>query len=168
MQLRHAHIPDPADQSRTSAETLLEMIDAGRPAWHQRAACRGQQDVMFPTSTLGRRNDYTTALSLCMSCPVRTQCAEAGRNEHDGVWGGEVKDRNSKRNSSARAMTDVLAWLRANPGWHSTTEVAREVGFRRNTISMCLSQCVESGLVEYRAGVHGSSKNPPTYRATDQ
>lgn len=31
------------------------------------------------------------AAMYCLSCPVREQCAEAGKNEQHGIWGGELK-----------------------------------------------------------------------------
>ena len=73
----------------TSAEDILDLLDALRPAWHADAACRGQTAVMFPVAEHGHRLDTTAARALCDRCPVRNPCAEAGRSERvwDGVWG---------------------------------------------------------------------------------
>lgn len=65
-----------------------------RPEWQDRAACRGQTELMFP-----RANKYggygsaallqiAQAKALCAACPVRDECAEAGRDEWHGIWGG--------------------------------------------------------------------------------
>jgi hypothetical protein len=71
----------------TSAEDILDLLDALRPAWHAQAACRGQTDVMFPVSEPGRRADTSAAQALCERCPVQAECADAGRTERYGVWG---------------------------------------------------------------------------------
>ena len=43
---------------------------------------------MFPVAEHGHRLDTTAACALCDRCPVRNPCAEAGRSEKYGVWGG--------------------------------------------------------------------------------
>ena len=71
----------------TSAEDILDLLDALRPAWHADAACRGQTRVMFPVAEHGHRLDTTAARALCDRCPRPTPCAEQGRTERYGVWG---------------------------------------------------------------------------------
>lgn len=58
-----------------------------RPAWHERAACRGMGTRMFfppPGNTPSRPRQ------ICARCEVREQClaeAEASGTEY-GIWGG--------------------------------------------------------------------------------
>lgn len=57
-----------------------------RPEWHRRAACRGVgTDIFFPV----RGQDVTVAKSYCEVCTVRTECADAGLLEREGIWGGQ-------------------------------------------------------------------------------
>lgn len=60
-----------------------------RPDWHDQAACRDTPTAVFfdPEHTL-------EALAICDRCPVRRQCAEAGRHE-EGIWGG-LLDRSTR------------------------------------------------------------------------
>ncbi len=74
-------MPDPA--------SLFEFV---RPEWHARAACRGTmqngKSKWFPEpnqATVARQ-----AFAVCDECPVRYECAEAGRNEF-GIWGGNTR-----------------------------------------------------------------------------
>jgi WhiB family redox-sensing transcriptional regulator len=55
-----------------------------RPDWMDRAECRGLTDLFFPER--GGVSDEPKA--VCAECPVRLQCAEAGRDERYGIWGG--------------------------------------------------------------------------------
>lgn len=88
-------------------------IDAllARPAWHADAACRDVGlDVMFPSAvgshgTKGRAVEEAEA--ICWTCPVRSECAEAGRNERHGVWGGRYR-----RPGLTDWRTPMLALLR--------------------------------------------------------
>lgn len=68
-----------------------------RPAWHARAACRGQVDTMFP----GRGVSIDAARALCDACPVFDDC-EADIDEAAkiigtalaGIWAGtSARDR---------------------------------------------------------------------------
>lgn len=65
------------------------------PPWHRRAACRDHPTLdWFPSS--GDTN--TEALQVCRACPVRAECAEAGRDEEHGIWGGRTaRDRRLSR-----------------------------------------------------------------------
>ena len=61
------------------------------PRWNDRAACRGIghrdffPEITDPPAVRAAKN--ARALSYCNRCPVRAECAEAGRHEH-GTWGG--------------------------------------------------------------------------------
>lgn len=66
------------------------------PDWRDRAACAGTDTEAFFPSVGARRAAYTTALSICASCPVRVACLadamaiEAGTSElyRSGIFGG--------------------------------------------------------------------------------
>ncbi len=75
--------------------TLVELLGAKRPAWHRHAVCRGRADVSF---FVERGEPTAPAKAICKTCPVRIQCAVAGVNEADGVWGGtSARERRSSR-----------------------------------------------------------------------
>lgn len=53
--------------------------------WRSDAACRGEDPALFFP---GRGGSVDAALAVCDRCPVRAECADAGRTEYSGVWGG--------------------------------------------------------------------------------
>lgn len=64
----------------------LLLFGAARPEWHQRASCRDRgPGLFFPE---GRGSGPGPARAICSGCPVRHECAEAGKGEVWGVWGG--------------------------------------------------------------------------------
>ncbi len=63
-------------------------------SWIDEAVCAGQTDLFFAPAgeRAGRRAiREAAALAVCAVCPVRAQCADAGADEVDGIWGGEIK-----------------------------------------------------------------------------
>ena len=65
------------------AASILELLEP--PAWLSSAACRGVgSDAFYPS----RGESSEVAKSLCSSCVVVDQCAEAGETEGHGIWGG--------------------------------------------------------------------------------
>ena len=138
----------------TSAEDILDLLDALRPAWHAQAACRGQTDVMFPVSEPGRRADTSAAQALCERCPVQAECADAGRTERYGVWGagGSGSERVRQRERSA-AIRDVLA----DGEWHSTSDIAQHLKNHLSTVHRSLVGLVSAGVLEQQ------KRHPSTY-----
>lgn len=64
--------------------------------WQDDAACRAPGvniEWFFPK----RGETAEMAKMVCFTCPVRAQCADLGRGERHGVWGGMVKGRPSQR-----------------------------------------------------------------------
>ncbi len=59
--------------------------------WRQRAACIGKDLRLFFPGTGGRESAalLKAGRALCAACPVRQECAEAGRTEL-GLWGGHM------------------------------------------------------------------------------
>ena len=138
----------------TSAEDILDLLDALRPAWHAQAACRGQTDVMFPVSEPGRRADTSAAQALCERCPVQAECADAGRTERYGVWsaGGSSSGRVRQRERSA-AIRDALA----DGEWHSTSDIAQHLKNHLSTVHRSLVGLVSAGVLEQQ------KRHPSTY-----
>jgi len=66
-------------------EDLLVRIAGPTPTWFRDAACRGMHpDLFFP----GRGEPTAQVKAICAGCPVRDDCAEYGRDEQYGIWGG--------------------------------------------------------------------------------
>lgn len=85
-----------------------DLDDLGAPAepsrpWHERAACRGYDpDLFYPA--MGNRPGLAAstvaqiraAKAVCAQCPVRQECADAGRYEPFGIWGGLTADERNR------------------------------------------------------------------------
>jgi hypothetical protein len=149
------------DQGRTTADVLLDLIHAARPAWHADAACRGHMDVMFPSSNSS--NDYEVARQLCETCPVRQPCAEAGRNEHHGTWGGHVKGRSPK----GRAV-NVYQFLAARGGWWTARAIAAELEVTPRSVNRQLAPLLDVGKVERRGRPGDNAPGSIRYRAVQK
>jgi WhiB family redox-sensing transcriptional regulator len=88
--------PDAGDWPTTLAERLA------RPAWHARAACRGQGTAEWIKAT--STGDYTGAKAVCSSCPVRAECLDYALADPSlvGCWGGTTeRERRDLRRSVA-------------------------------------------------------------------
>lgn len=59
--------------------------------WQDESACIGDWDLFDEDIETGEYLDVELAKSICAVCPVKPQCAKAGKNEVSGIWGGEVK-----------------------------------------------------------------------------
>lgn len=65
-------------------DLLIEML---HPEWHKQAACRGMDPaVFFPERSAPEL--VRAALRVCANCPVKSECADAGQEHNQGVWGG--------------------------------------------------------------------------------
>ncbi|HKN50109.1 MAG TPA: WhiB family transcriptional regulator [Actinomycetota bacterium] len=68
----------------------------GELDWAQRAACRGQTALFFPTHAErpgARELREAQARALCLACPVLEQCRARARQQHEyGFWGGETEE----------------------------------------------------------------------------
>lgn len=127
----------------TSFEDILDLLDALHPAWHADAACRGQTDVMFPVAEHGHR--LAAALDLCDRCPVRNPCADQGRTERYGVWGGPGSgSRRMRQRERSAAIRDVLA----DGEWHSTSDIAQHLKGHLSTVHRSLVGLVSAGVLE--------------------
>ena len=71
------------------ADELADVMRARSASWRALAACRDMPAVMYPARPgQGRLVDYGPALAVCVTCPVREPCHDAGKAEPLGVWGG--------------------------------------------------------------------------------
>ena len=129
----------------TSAEDILDLLDALRPAWHADAACRGQTDVMFPVAAHRHQLDTTAARALCDRCPVRNPCAEAGRSEKYGVWGGTGS---GSRRMRQRERSAAIQQILADGEWHSTGDIAQHLKGHLSTVHRSLVGLVSAGVLE--------------------
>jgi hypothetical protein len=73
------------------------------PRWVAQAACREHPEVNF---YLEPGEDSGPAMAVCGACPVRAECAEAGLEEHHGIWGAttareRARVRATRRGSAA-------------------------------------------------------------------
>lgn len=62
--------------------------------WPLRASCRGQYHLFDSYEDDNGNDTYPyldRAKAICFTCPVKEQCATAGANEVQGIWGGEAK-----------------------------------------------------------------------------
>lgn len=142
---------DPAEIVDAAAE-LLALLE--RPEWHRRSSCRGQGTrLFFPRG--GR--PPKEALAVCNSCPVRTECADAGRLEAEGVWGwaashGDAAEALGCVTLSAPGSVEGRSMQQAGHRWCSGT-ASQEVHARRNSVFVDVPQTGLSG----RPGTPASS-----------
>jgi len=76
-----------------------------RPAWMERAACRGlPTDLFFPE----RGADTRAAKAVCAACPVSDDCYEYAFASHErhGIWGG-TSERERRRIRRQRRLEAV-------------------------------------------------------------
>jgi hypothetical protein len=141
-----------------TAEQILDYIDAVRPSWQQHAACAGHSDVMYPTMKAGQARDYDQALAFCDRCPVRSECADMGRGEQYGIWGGVVKERRKHPQRS-----EVADFLARNPGWWTAPKLAAILPVQGRTVHRQLAQLRRDGLVDIRGDI-GTANPAAEYR----
>ena len=136
----------------TTAEELLDMIETLRPAWHARAACHGMTEVMFPVGDPGKGRDTASATPLCARCPVRSECADYGANEPDGVWGGQyVGIRAPRRGPRSSATAETIDAM--NDGtWWTGQQLAARLGITRESARRRLYRLSRSDVVDVGNG----------------
>lgn len=136
----------------TGYEDILELIDTLRPAWHARAACHGMTEVMFPVGDVGKGRDTASATPLCARCPVRSECADYGANEPDGVWGGQyVGVRASRRGPRSSATAETIDAM--NDGtWWTAQQLAARLGITRESARRRLYRLSRSDVVDVGNG----------------
>jgi len=64
---------------------FLGLVDAARPWWHAKAACRDHPELDWFAAA-----DQEATTAVCADCPASAECAEAGLSEPYGLWGGQA------------------------------------------------------------------------------
>ena len=97
-------------------------------------SCEADPDLFFSE----KAEDITQAKEACGFCPVRAECAELGKNEEFGVWGGMTPD---ERRSAQRFLLILLEEQnnaqirRMRSEGVSISAMARELGMPRKTLA---------------------------------
>lgn len=71
--------------------------------WHQRAACIGHADSMFPDNN---EPDIAAAKNICQPCPVQTECVLDALRTGDTEYGIRGGLRPNERRNMARDLAD--------------------------------------------------------------
>ena len=144
----------PIEGHRLSADAVLDILHAARPAWQARAACAGRSDVMFPEASRGRGADYREALATCRRCPVLNECRTWSAAEEHGVWGGEIKE----------ARAEVRTVPLGDDEWRTVQQIARAAAIPAGEARRELRRLLRRGDVEAVDADHGGR----LYRRTDR
>ena len=110
----------------------LELVGLySRQTWIGHAACRGiGPALMYPN----RGDQSATTKAMCATCPVRTECAEAGQSEYFGIWGGEDAEQRAANRQQRNKPTPVRT--------HGTIS-GYEAHRRRGEVPVTCTACVE-------------------------
>jgi hypothetical protein len=68
-------------------DAIADLTNIRRQPWRQHAACRGVGPDLFYHQQFDMATPQTTA-AICQTCPVKTECGQAGQTEAYGIWGG--------------------------------------------------------------------------------
>lgn len=99
----HARTEQDDSDPANPAAILLDMLEAGLPAWQKQAACRNRGNREFYPAQGG---DYRYAIKICETCTVRVECLEYALDNVivHGIWGG-VGERRRKNMRIQRRKT---------------------------------------------------------------
>lgn len=88
------------------AHPLLDVVEDQQ--WIDFAICGSRLELFFepfgerPTARARRE---ARAKALCVQCPARHPCREAGRRNHEsGIWGGETNEERAAAGYSPRGI----------------------------------------------------------------
>lgn len=65
--------------------------------WRLSAKCYGTSDPEMFFPTMADKVAVWKAITFCADCPVSNKCAETGRAEQYGTWGGNPRDKKPLR-----------------------------------------------------------------------
>lgn len=124
-----------------SREAFIRLLEP--EPWREHAACVGvPYDVFYPSPKALAESSFAQARQYCAVCPVQAECAEAGRSELYGVWGGTTPRERAGHTLSEKCGRGV----RTSDGHGS------EAGYmthRRNGEEPC-ERCVAAARVKWR------------------
>jgi hypothetical protein len=114
------------------------------------ARCNGRVDIdFFPGQ--GQTGELARAQAFCRSCPVIDACAELGRNEVYGVWGGSspMERQRARRHRSRQPKTDaVRAYVRSHrEATFGAVAVGEATGVSRQIAHESLRRMEREGLI---------------------
>ncbi|MBT2541358.1 WhiB family transcriptional regulator [Streptomyces sp. ISL-44] len=96
--------------------------------------CEANPDSWFSESA----EELTEAKEACGFCPVRAECAELGRDEEFGIWGGLSREDRIAAKRFRVIMLEELVTSKIR-SMHSRGEsisaMARELGIPRKTLA---------------------------------
>ena len=96
MTLAATHHPHPLTQGRgRDLHALLAMRP--RPSWMEGpdlpCQTHGDPDLWFEAGCgKDARQRREEAITICGTCPMQQPCAEFGRGESSGIWGGVMRE----------------------------------------------------------------------------
>jgi len=106
----------------TERVDLVAMMERLRADWWDDAACRGRYDEFFPDRRqFGAAVRIREAIATCQTCPVKIECAEAGRDESYGIWGGYLREPTPDRRLT-------VGYFLKDGDWWSVTDLALMIG----------------------------------------
>lgn len=89
-------------------ESLNEILN-----WGRLANCKGKMRLFFAPKAerpQARHRREAKAQSLCIVCPVQTQCFEFARQHHEyGYWGGESEEERHRAGFTIAAPIGIRA-----------------------------------------------------------
>ena len=143
--------------------TLIE-----REPWRENAACRGAPLNLFfreedePLETWQPR--LKEALSICVECPVKTECLNSRTPETVGVWGGKNRDFPQKKLSYDKIL-DALEERAINRRIScSTQDIIGWTELAQGTIWIELQKAEKRGdLIRLRRGRNNAEGTPPIH-----
>jgi WhiB family redox-sensing transcriptional regulator len=97
------------------ADLLRVLVE--RPAWMERAACKGMTDIFYPE---GPGASARAPMAICEGCSVTREClgyAIATKDAY-GVWGGMAPGRRRRVRRAVQAEIEEGSYLR----WVSTDD----------------------------------------------
>lgn len=105
----------------TVLERFVRLVEP--QPWMIDAACRGMGPKAFVPDAPAHRDRqsvrrYMKAKEVCATCPVTAQCAEYGRDERHGVWGGTTPADRSPRMQTTAIVHGTDAGYRAHFNRH--------------------------------------------------
>lgn len=85
----------------------MDVIIKEQP-WRMHAACVGTDpEVWFPEQRgITPTKTQQAIAKYCTTCPVRAECAEFGRTEPYGAWGGRMPLSKQDRKKRGRARSE--------------------------------------------------------------
>jgi len=121
-------------------------------AWRADAECLNHPTKWwFPEP--GQRPER--AIAICNECPVKAQCAEAGKDEPHGVWGGIYRCRGRIHYVPSERVTDTDRLLDAfgdtPKSWLTRGVLTERTGIGADNLGIYLARLKDRGLVEHDA-----------------